>query len=95
MTHHSKEENGLDVKNISHPSDLTEESEMAFAPALKIALAAKANLNVFHVHEKRDDEEWTEFPSVRNLLVRWKLLPEGMEGKRTSREQLKRKENPL
>lgn len=50
---------------------------MAFAHALKIALAAKANLKIFHVHQKRDDEEWTEFPGVRNLLVRWGLLPEG------------------
>lgn len=85
MTHHSEEENGLDVKNLFHPSDFSEESEMTFAHALKIALAAKANLNIFHVHEKRDDEEWTEFPSVRNLLVRWKLLPEGI-----SRDEVKK-----
>ncbi|MDT7040772.1 universal stress protein [Candidatus Nitronereus thalassa] len=65
------------MKNIFHPSDFTEESEVAFAHALKIALPAKANLSMFHVHEKRDDEEWTEFPGVRNLLVRWKLIPEG------------------
>jgi len=78
VTQQSNEEIGLDVKNIFHPSDFSEESEMAFAHALKIALAAKANLNIFHVHEKRDDEEWTEFPSVRNMLVRWRLLPEGI-----------------
>ena len=77
MTPHNKEEDVLDVKNIFHPSDFTEESEIAFAHALKIALAAKATLNIFHVHQTRDDEEWTEFPGVRNLLVRWKLLPEG------------------
>jgi len=84
VTHHGKEGNGLDVKHIFHPTDFTEESEMAFAHALKIALAAKANLNIFHVHEKRDDEEWTEFPSVRNMLIRWNLLPEG-----TSRDDVK------
>ena len=85
MTNQSKEGNGLNVKNIFHPSDFTEESEMAFGHALKIALAAKSNLNLFHVHEKRDEEEWTEFPGVRNLLVRWKLLPEG-----SSREEVRK-----
>jgi len=60
----------LFLENIFHPSDFTEESEIAFAHALKIGLAAKANLNIFHVHPKRDDEEWTEFPGVRELLVR-------------------------
>ncbi|GJL53058.1 MAG: hypothetical protein NPIRA02_01900 [Nitrospirales bacterium] len=69
------EMNQLFLRNIFHPSDFTEESEIAFAHAMKIALAAKATLNIFHVHQQRDDEEWTDFPSVRNLLVRWKLLP--------------------
>ncbi|GJL49197.1 MAG: universal stress protein [Nitrospirales bacterium] len=77
--------NILFLKNIFHPSDFTEESEVAFAHALKIALAEKANLNVFHVHQQRDDEEWTEFPSVRNLLVRWNLLSEGI-----SRDEVKK-----
>jgi universal stress protein family protein len=67
----------LFLGNIFHPSDFTEESVIAFAHALKIALAAKANLNIFHVHQERDDEEWAEFPGVRDLLVRWELLPEG------------------
>ncbi len=53
------------------------ESEIACANALKIALAAKANLNIFHVHEKRDDEEWTDFPGVRSMLERWGILPVG------------------
>ncbi len=70
----------LFLRNIFHPSDFTEESEIAFAHALKIALAAKANLNIFHIHQKRDDEEWIEFPAVRDLLVRWELLPEGSSG---------------
>ena len=79
--------NRLFLKNIFHPSDFTENSEIAFAHALKIALAAKANLNLFHVHQQRDEEEWTEFPGVRNLLVRWKILPEG-----SSREEVKKLE---
>ena len=71
MPHVTNTISRLFLENIFHPSDFTEESEIAFAHALKIALAAKANLNIFHVHQKRDDEEWTEFPGVRDLLVRW------------------------
>lgn len=87
MPHVTNTISRLFLENIFHPSDFTEESEIAFAHALKIGLAAKANLNIFHVHQKRDDEEWTEFPGVRDLLVRWKLLPEG-----SSRDEVKKLE---
>ncbi len=83
----SKEGNRSFLRHIFHPSDFTADSETAFAHALKIALAAKTNLNIFHVHQERDEEEWTEFPGVRNLLVRWKVLPEG-----SSREEVKKLE---
>jgi len=47
---------------------------VAFAHALKIALVAAAGLDVLHVSERRD-RNWTEFPRVRGMLERWRVLP--------------------
>ena len=62
------------IKVIFHPSDFTEGSEVAFAHALKIALLARAELDILHVSE-RDQEGWSEFPGVRQMLERWRVLP--------------------
>lgn len=62
------------IKVIFHPSDFTEGSEVAFAHALKLALVARAELDILHVSEN-DQEAWTEFPGVRQMLERWKVLP--------------------
>jgi nucleotide-binding universal stress UspA family protein len=61
------------IQSIFHPSDFSEGSEVAFAHALKIALAAEAGLDMLHVSEQRD-QGWTEFPGVRGTLERWQLL---------------------
>jgi nucleotide-binding universal stress UspA family protein len=62
------------ILSIFHPSDFSEGSEVAFAHALKIALVAEAALDVLHVAEGRK-VEWTEFPRVRAMLERWRVLP--------------------
>lgn len=62
------------IKVIFHPSDFTEGSEVAFAHALKLATVARAELDILHVSDN-DQEAWTEFPGVRQMLERWKLLP--------------------
>jgi nucleotide-binding universal stress UspA family protein len=62
------------IKVIFHPSDFSEGSEVAFAHALKLALIARAELDILHVSEK-DHGAWTEFPGVRQMLERWKVLP--------------------
>jgi nucleotide-binding universal stress UspA family protein len=62
------------IKTIFHPSDFSEGSEVAFAHALKIALVAAAGLDVLHVSDKRK-VAWTEFPGVRAMLERWRVLP--------------------
>jgi nucleotide-binding universal stress UspA family protein len=62
------------VQAIFHPSDFSEGSEVAFAHALKIALVAQAALDVLHVSESRK-VDWTEFPRVRAMLERWRVLP--------------------
>ena len=62
------------IKVIFHPSDFTEGSEVAFAHALKLALIARAELDILHVSDN-DQEAWAEFPGVRQMLERWKVLP--------------------
>ena len=67
----------IGIDSIFHPSDFTEASEVAFAHALKIALAAGAELALFHAVEGAGDVDWHEFPGVRRMLERWKVLPHG------------------
>jgi len=62
------------ILSIFHPSDFSEGSEVAFAHALKIAMAAGAGLDILHVSGGRQ-VAWTEFPGVRAMLERWGVLP--------------------
>jgi len=62
------------LQHVFHPSDFSAASGTAFAHALKAALAANATLTIFHVSPDRQ-ENWTEFPGVRQTLERWKILP--------------------
>ena len=73
----SKSLSDIGIDSIFHPSDFTEASEVAFAHALKIALAAGAELALFHAVEGAGDVDWHEFPGVRRMLERWKVLPHG------------------
>jgi nucleotide-binding universal stress UspA family protein len=62
------------LDSVFHPSDFSEASEIAFAHALKIALAARAKLTMLHVAAS-PRVEWQDFPGVRDTLERWKLIP--------------------
>ena len=62
------------LQHVFHPSDFSPASEVAFAHALTAALIAKAALTVLHVSPGRE-ENWTEFPGVRQTLERWEMLP--------------------
>ena len=62
------------LQHVFHPSDFSPASEAAFAHALKAALIAKATLTVLHV-SPGGEQNWTEFPGVRQTLERWGLLP--------------------
>jgi len=64
------------VSSIFHPSDFSPSSEVAFAHALKIALLTHADLNVLHVRDA-DNADWADFPGVRQMLERWRVLPPG------------------
>jgi nucleotide-binding universal stress UspA family protein len=63
---------------IFHPSDFSRASEAAFGHALKIAIQAKAKLDIMHVETHLNPEKpyWLDFPAVRATLSRWGILPE-------------------
>jgi nucleotide-binding universal stress UspA family protein len=64
--------------SILHPTDFSPASEVAFAHALAVALANKADLTLLHVARDEDQEvAWHEFPSVRQTLERWGILAAG------------------
>ena len=60
------------IRTVLHPSDLSDASLLAFAHAVKTALISKSKLTLIHVS---NEPEGTEFPGVREMLERWKVLP--------------------
>ena len=64
------------IQNVLHPSDFTEASHVAFVHALKAALVARSQLALLHVTQE-ENVDWTDFPGVRDTLLRWGLIPEG------------------
>src|SRR4051794_20115884 len=67
---------GSRVESVFHPSDFSEASEIAFVHALKVALVTKSKLTMMHVTTD-SQQDWHEFPGVRETLERWKLIREG------------------
>ena len=65
---------------IFHPSDFSAASQVAFGHALKIAIQARAKLDIMHVETHLSPEKpyWQDFPAVRATLSRWGILPEGV-----------------
>jgi nucleotide-binding universal stress UspA family protein len=61
------------LARILHATDFSPASASAFAHALRIALDAKAKLYLVHVASD-SDEQWSDYPHVRELLGRWGLF---------------------
>lgn len=61
---------------IVHPTDFTAGGEVAFAHALRLALAARGHFYLIHAErlETGEDADWAAFPGVRSTLTRWGLL---------------------
>jgi nucleotide-binding universal stress UspA family protein len=56
-------------------TDFSPEGERSFYHALALAVAARARLTLLHVGtESREQVPWQRFPSVRDTLVKWRLL---------------------
>jgi len=62
-------------RSILHPTDFSDLSGVAFAHALRIALAARSKLHLLHV-APHDTGGAFAFPHVRQLLVQWGLSEE-------------------
>lgn len=65
----------FELRRVFHPTDFSNASEIAFVHALKVALAARAELRIMHIDAVKP--HWGEFPQVRETLARWGLLPPG------------------
>ncbi|MFY0610606.1 MAG: universal stress protein [Hyphomicrobiaceae bacterium] len=64
------------IKRIVHPTDLSPEGDAAFSHALRLAVEFRCRFDVLHVRTINDQENWAEFPHVRETLARWGLLSE-------------------
>jgi len=64
------------IDGVLHPTDFSEGSRIAFHHALKSALLAKSKLTLLNV-STHGVSEWSDFPGVRETLVRWGLLEKG------------------
>ncbi|ODS34613.1 MAG: universal stress protein [Candidatus Scalindua rubra] len=62
---------------IFHPTDFSKANEIAFVHALKFALSANSKLDMFHITSESHESHLSDFPSIRQTLERWKVLPEG------------------
>ncbi|HEY7242876.1 MAG TPA: universal stress protein [Xanthobacteraceae bacterium] len=63
------------IRSILHPTDFSELSGVAFAHALRIALAGRSKLHLLHV-EPHEIAGAQAFPHVRKLLMQWGLAEE-------------------
>jgi len=66
-------------EQILHPTDFTSQNEVAFAHALRLAVAARATLDVIHVDRDAHVVEWSQFPDAETTLRRWSLDDSGFE----------------
>jgi nucleotide-binding universal stress UspA family protein len=63
------------LHHIFHPSDFTEGDRSAFLHALRIAVAAKSQLQLLHVRAKGERISWADFPHITKTLQDWGVLP--------------------
>jgi nucleotide-binding universal stress UspA family protein len=64
------------VQTIVHPTDFSDTSAVAFAHALRIALAMRGLLYLVHIAESESPNEYDGFPHIRHTLARWGLMNE-------------------
>lgn len=66
----------LELSYVIHPTDFSAGGEVAFAHALRLALALNGHFYLVHAERLEADEEsdWAAFPGVRSTLTRWGLL---------------------
>lgn len=65
------------IRSILVPTDFSNEAQVAFHHALRLAVALGAQLEVLHVEPENDQSDWRWGPHVVATLIRWGLLPKG------------------
>jgi len=64
-----------EIRSVMHPTDLEAPNDVAFAHALKIALAGQAKFYILYNQSPMPDHvDWSAFPGVRKMLIDWRLL---------------------
>lgn len=63
------------IRSILVPTDFSEEARVAFEHALRLSVAFKADLEIFHVEPKNWTADWHWAPKVVETLHRWGYLP--------------------
>lgn len=64
----------LPFQSILHPTDYSESGKIAFAHALRLAVAARSALHVLHVDDDGKETDWSRFPDALALLRQWKMV---------------------
>ena len=67
---------GISIGSILHLTDFSHGSHVAYAHALKIAVAAQGSLEILHIRQDDEPDGWDRYPAVRSTLTQWNLLPE-------------------
>jgi nucleotide-binding universal stress UspA family protein len=62
----------MKIRSIAHPTDFSDLSGVAFAHALRIALATQSRLHLLHVSQHETGAALA-FPQTRRLLAQWGL----------------------
>lgn len=64
-------------RNVLLATDLSPESRVPFATALKVVLKTRGHLFVVHARSAGDRTDWRALPRVRDLLERWQVIRPG------------------
>ena len=64
-------------RSVFYPSDFIADEQGAFEHALRVAMAARGRLDLFHVVRPGEEYDVSLFPSVRSTLERWGRIPFG------------------
>ena len=68
------------IGSILHLTDFSRGSEVAYAHALRLAVGVQGSLEILHVEREAEEDgetSWDRYPTVRDTLCRWQLLPAG------------------
>ncbi|QGM46810.1 universal stress protein [Methylocystis heyeri] len=65
------------VTSILHPTDFSQSNNTAFVHALRLAVATRSALHLFHVDDRSGPADAEGFPNPSEALARWKMLEPG------------------